>query len=312
MGKMLEDTPKSDESSNSSVYWRLKTDDAGNGHAVIRFLPQKDLDAPAFVESYSFYFTNKRTNNTYSGTASRTFGKDRPDPVAQFNTWCWSQSESPDVSKEEGDRIKNVVRTRSQKHQYYSNILVVKDPANPENEGKVFVYRYGKKIYEKIHSQMFPKFEDDQPCVPFDMFDGKDFRLVSKIVSEYPNYDDSSFAALPSAVGSDSKIEDILEQTHDLNALVLDPSKDKSYDDKLKSLKRVMGDDELFLEWTSTLDTEVETKPAAKKPAPAAKPKADTKTLIEDTAPEIDLSSSLSAESVANDDVDDILNQLGF
>lgn len=319
MNKVRETSESSSEGGSSSVYWKLKVDDAGNGQAVIRFLPQQDLDKPTHVESWSYYFKNKRNGNTYSDQASRTYGKDIPDPVSQFNSWVWALSESGDVSPKEKEEMQDSVRSRSQKHQYYSNILVIKDPANPENEGKVFVYRYGKKIYEKIYAQMHPKFEDDTPCVPFDMFEGKNFRLIAKEVAGYQNYDDSNFSSSPTPVSdSEEEIEAILAQCHDLESLVLDKSKISSYEKKLESLKRVMGkDDALFNEWLDSIGEEVA----------QPKKKAKSTPVVEDELPDdfgqsepeepktSKKSSPKSSEKISQEvdsDVNDILAELGF
>lgn len=315
-----ESSQNSESPSGDSIYWKLTTDDALNGQAVIRFLPQRDLDRPAFVEAYSYYFKNKRTKNHYSDQASRTFGRGIPDPVSEFNSWCWSLSESDDVSPQEKAAIQDACKTRAQKHQYYSNILVISDKAKPENEGKVFVYRYGKKIYEKIHAQMYPKFDDDVPCIPFDMFEGKNFRLVSKKVNDFANYDDSTFSAVTTSVAdTDEGIEEILAMCHDLDALILDPTKATSYEKKLERLKRVMGpDDELFNEWLSTKGEEV--APArAKKPARLVeKDDDDGDEPVDEVSPAPKSTKAKQSKptpqiaAAVDDDVDDILRDLGF
>lgn len=310
------------ESGSSSIYWKLTTDDALNGQAVIRFLPQQDLDQPAWVDVYTYYFKNKRTQAFYNDQASRTYGKGIPDPVSEYNTWLWNLSDSDEVSPAEKERLQDSCKSRAQKHQYYANILVIKDSANPENEGKVFVFRFGKKIYDKIHGQMFPKFEDDTPCVPFDMFEGKNFRLISKKVNDYVNYDDSSFTPTTSAVAdTDEEIEEILSKCHDLTALVKDPAKVTTYEKKLENLKRVIGqDDELFNEWLDSKGLLTSTK-KSKSPLIESVDEDDAgededippvKSQTKERAKPKKEEPKPSVLAEVDDDVDDILRDLGF
>ena len=197
--------------------WKCERDKSGNGYAVIRFLPASDNDADVpWVQLWSHGF--KGPGGWYIENSLTTLGKD--DPVSKANTALWNSGIESD---------KNIARDRKRKLSYYSNILVLEDSANAENEGKVFLFRYGKKIFEKITSVMNPEFKDETPLNPFDFWEGANFKIKIRQIEGYANYDKSEFAT-PSALyeGNDAKCEEVWKQQYLLKEFV-SPDNFKSY-----------------------------------------------------------------------------------
>ena len=196
--------------------WKCERDKSGNGYAVIRFLPASNNEDVPWVQLWSHGF--KGPGGLYIENSLTTLGKD--DPVSKANTALWNSGIESD---------KNIARDRKRKLSYYSNILVLEDSANAENEGKVFLFRYGKKIFEKITSVMNPEFKDETPLNPFDFWTGANFKIKIRQVEGYANYDKSEFAE-PSALydGDDKKCEEVWNQQHSLKEFV-SPDNFKSY-----------------------------------------------------------------------------------
>jgi len=213
-----------------------KVGENGTFEATIRFLPQKDLCAVPYVDLYSHSFhIVKNGNKKYYINDCPTTIKGNKCPACEYNNEHWGEY----TKKEQTDR--------KRKHRYYSNILVLRDKQNPENEGKVFIYGFGIKIFEKIDAKMFPNKYDseDDPMYVYDPCDGNDFKLkiVIKTTSEgnQPNYDQSSFTDIKSAIAkTDDDIQTILDNCYDLAEF---NSKDrfKSYGELEESLFRVLG-----------------------------------------------------------------------
>jgi hypothetical protein len=188
--------------------WKCERDKSGNGYAVIRFLPASaDEDTP-WVQLWSHGF--KGPGGWYIENSLTTLGKD--DPVSKANTALWNSGIDSD---------KDLARARKRKLNYYSNILVLEDSANKENEGKVMLFRYGKKIFEKITGVMNPEFKDETPLNPFDFWEGADFKIKIRQVDGYVNYDKSEFAS-PTKLhdGDDAKCEEVWKQQYKLQELV--------------------------------------------------------------------------------------------
>ena len=196
--------------------WKCERDKSGNGYAVIRFLPASNNEDVPWVQLWSHGF--KGPGGWYIENSLTTLGKD--DPVSKANTALWNSGIESD---------KNIARDRKRKLSYYSNILVLEDSANAENEGKVFLFRYGKKIFEKITSVMNPEFKDETPLNAFDFWTGANFKIKIRQVEGYANYDKSEFAE-PSALydGDDKKCEEVWNQQHSLKEFV-SPDNFKSY-----------------------------------------------------------------------------------
>ena len=207
--------------------WKLEVDKSGNGYAVIRFLPAPDGEDLPFVKLYSHAF--KGSGGWYIENSLTTLGQ--KDPVSEFNTQLWNNGT---------DAGKDVARRQKRKLTYVSNIYVVKDPANPENEGKVFLYKYGKKIFDKLTAAMQPEFEDETAIDPFDFWQGANFKLKAKNVAGYRNYDSSEFTAQSPLLDDDDALEALWKQENSLQEFVA-ADQFKSYDELKKRLEYVLG-----------------------------------------------------------------------
>ena len=209
--------------------WKPEVDKAGNGYAVIRFLPAPNGEDLPWAQVWTHAFQGP--GGWYIENSLTTLGK--KDPVSDLNRELWN-------SGGEGSAERNQARNQKRKLNYYSNIYVVKDSANPENEGKVFLYRYGRKIFDKIMESMKPAFEDETPINPFDFWKGADFKLKITKVAGFWNYDKSEFDA-SSTLGdfSDKELEGIWKQQHSLAAYTAD-DQFKSYDELKERLERTL------------------------------------------------------------------------
>jgi hypothetical protein len=246
--KVAADFEKKDgkfEKKEDDRFWQPTRDTkTGAGAAIIRFLPPVvDGDELPWARLYSYAFKDKKTGKWYIENSLRTIGK--PDPVGEYNHERWEESLA--LSGDEQKKAQDAVRDRKQKTTYISNILVVRDPAKPENEGKVFLYKYGPQIHGMIQAQAQPEKdefaeEDPTPVFVYDAFEGKNFRLKVKMKDKYPNYEDSKFEDKITALcdGDEDEMEAVLSKCHSLNAF-LDPKEFKSYDDLKKQLHKALG-----------------------------------------------------------------------
>ena len=207
--------------------WKLDVDKSGNGYAVIRFLPAPDGEDLPFVKLYSHAFQGP--GGWYIENSLTTLGG--KDPVSEFNSQLWNNGT---------DAGKDTARKQKRKLTYISNIYVVKDPANPENEGKTFLYKYGKKIFDKLTAAMQPEFEDEEAIDPFDFWQGANFKLKAKNVAGYRNYDSSEFAATSALLDDDDAMEAIWKKEHSLAELVAN-DQFKTYDELKTRLSSVLG-----------------------------------------------------------------------
>jgi hypothetical protein len=210
--------------------WKPTVDKSGNGYAVIRFLPGKDNGVP--WTQYWHHGFKGPSGLWYIENSLTTIGQ--KDPVSEMNTYLWNSGNEDD---------KALARDRKRKLSYVSNIYVVSDPANPENEGKVFLYEYGKKIFDKLMDVMQPQFEDEDPMNPFDFWEGANFKLKMRNVDGYRNYDKSEFESVSALLdGDDEKLEEVYNKLYDLGEYT-DPKNFKSYEDLSRRLFDVLGDD---------------------------------------------------------------------
>ena len=227
--KLVKEVEKMNNSGGSSDdrVWKLDCDKSGNGYAVIRFLPAPDGEDLPFVKVYSHAFQGPGgwlIDNCLTTLNQKC-------PVCEHNSGLWNSGV---------DANKEIARKQKRKLTYVSNIYVVKDPANPENEGKVFLFKYGKKIFDKLTAAMQPEFEDEQAIDPFDFWNGANFKLKAKNVAGYRNYDSSEFAA-PSALHDDDEVlEALWKKEYSLSEFV-SPSEYKSYEDLKKRLDYTLG-----------------------------------------------------------------------
>ena len=225
--KEVEKLNSAGSSSEDDRYWKLTTDKSQNGYAVIRFLPAPDNEDIPFVKIYSHAFQGNGgwlIDNCVTTLNQKC-------PICEHNSGLWNSGI---------DANKEIARKQKRKLTYISNIYVVKDPSNPENEGKVFLYKYGKKIFDKISAAMKPEFEDETPIDPFDFWQGANFKLKAKNVAGYRNYDSSEFAVPGALLDNDDELEAIWKQEFSLAELVAE-DQFKSYDDLKKRLSSVLG-----------------------------------------------------------------------
>ena len=224
--KEVEKTNKGGGSGDDRL-WKPEVDKAGNGYAVVRFLPAPDGEDLPWAKLYSHAFQGP--GGWYIENSLTTNGA--KDPVSEYNSELWNTGIDSD---------KEIARKQKRKLSYYSNIYVVKDPSNPENEGKVFLYKYGKKIFDKVMSAMQPEFEDEEPINPFDFWAGADFKIKIKKVAGYWNYDSSEFARPGALLDDDDAMEAIWKKEYSLTEITAG-DQFKSYDELKKRLDYVLG-----------------------------------------------------------------------
>jgi len=228
--KLVKEVEKMNNNSGSSGddrLWKLECDKSGNGYAVIRFLPAPNGEDLPFVKLYSHAFQGP--GGWYIENSLTTLGQ--KDPVSEYNTMLWNNGT---------DAGKEAARKQKRKLTYIANIYVVKDPANPANEGKVFLYKFGKKIFDKLTAAMQPEFEDEEAIDPFDFWQGANFKLKAKNVAGYRNYDSSEFARPDALLDDDDAMEAVWKKEYSLAELVA-ADQFKSYDDLKKRLDYVLG-----------------------------------------------------------------------
>lgn len=228
LNKELEKLNSKNSYASDERYWKLDVDSAGNGHAVIRFLPAGNGEEIPFVQKWSHGFQGP-TGLWYIEKSLSTLGKD--DPVGEENSRLWNTGLDSD---------KEVARERKRKLKYISNILVVSDSANPENEGKVFLYEYGKKIWDKLNDAMNPEFDDETPMNPFDLWKGANFKLKQRKVDGWPNYDKSEFSDPSAIYDDDDKLEELYNKCYSVQEEISE-DKFKSYEDLKAKFERVIG-----------------------------------------------------------------------
>jgi hypothetical protein len=224
-------TTKSYSDPNEGKFWKPTRDKAGNGFAIIRFLPAAAGEEMPFVRIWDHGFQGP-TGLWYIENSLTTINQD--DPVSEYNSKLWNSGIDSD---------KDQARKQKRRLKYVANIQVIKDGANPENDGKVFMYQFGKKIFDKLNDLMNPQFEDETPVNPFDLWEGANFRLKIRQFEGYPNYDKSEFDSPSALSDDDAELERIYNQEHSLQDLI-DPKNFKSYSELKAKLYRVLAMDE--------------------------------------------------------------------
>jgi hypothetical protein len=210
-------------------FWKPTRDKAGNGYAVVRFLPAREGEDLPWVKYWDHGFKGP-TGLWYIENSLTSIGQ--PDPVSEANSVLWNTGRDED---------KATARERKRRLHYVSNILVISDPSNPANEGKVFLYKFGKKIFDKIMDVMQPQFADEDPVNPYDFWEGADFKIKIRQVEGWVNYDKSEFAS-PTALheGDEDKLEKLFNGLYSLNDLV-DPKNYKTYAELSAKMNKVLG-----------------------------------------------------------------------
>ena len=240
------------ENSIDESFWKPEVDKSGNGYAVIRFLPEPQVDGDdgmPWVKMFSHGFQGP--GGWYIENSLTTLGQN--DPVSEYNTKLWNTGT---------DANKKIARDQKRKLSYIANIYVVEDPKRPENNGKVFRYKFGKIIFDKITGAMNPEFEDEKPMNPFDLWNGANFKLKIRKVDGYQNYDKCEFDKAGPLLDDDDALEKIWKSEHSLLEL-LDPKNFKSYDQLKTRLDKVLG---LNGEVAAPKTTVEQMKAAPKKP----------------------------------------------
>ena len=207
--------------------WKPEMDKTGNGFAVIRFLPAPEGEELPWAKMYSHAFQGP--GGWYIENSLTTIGQ--KDPLSEYNRELWNSGNEAD---------KETVRKQKRKLSYYANIYVVQDKANPQNEGKVFLYKFGKKIFDKVMEAMQPEFEDETPINPFDFWQGANFKLKLKKVAGYWNYDSSEFDRPAPLLDDDDAMEAVWKKQYSLTALTA-ADQFKSYDQLENRLNMVLG-----------------------------------------------------------------------
>ena len=211
-------------------FWKPTVDKVGNGYAVIRFLPAAEGNDLPWVRYWDHGFKGP-TGLWYIERSLTSIGQ--PDPVGELNSKLWNSGVDAD---------KEIARDRKRRLHYVSNVLVVSDPANPDNEGKIFMYQFGKKIFDKIMDLMQPTFADEKPVNPFDFWEGADFKLKIRQVEGYRNYDKSEFASPAPLSDDDVKLEGYYNSMYNLSEFN-DPANYKTYDELKVKLGKVLGEE---------------------------------------------------------------------
>jgi len=227
--KLVQEVEKmnSNGSSEDNRFWKPEMDKGGTGSAVIRFLPAPEGEDLPWVKIFSHGFQGN--GGWYIENSLTTLGQ--KDPVTEYNRTLWNSGNEKD---------KETVRKQKRKLSYYSNIYVVKDPLHPENEGKVFLFKYGKKIFDKIMNSMQPEFDDEEPINPFDFWTGANFRLKIRKVEGYWNYDKSEFDSSSALLEDDDALEGLWKKEYSLTAIAA-PDQFKTYEELEKRLNYVLG-----------------------------------------------------------------------
>ena len=232
-------------------FWKPEVDKAGNGYAVIRFLPETEGEDVPFVRMWDHGFQGP--GGWYIENSLTTLGQ--KDPVSEYNSMLWNSGIEANKDK---------VRKQKRRLSFISNIYVVSDSSNPQNEGKVFLYKYGKKIFDKLNEAMNPQFEDESPMNPFDLWEGANFKLKIRNVEGYRNYDKSEFDPAAPLLDDDSALEGIWKSENSLQEFI-NPSNFKTYEELQAKLNRVLG-----LEGAAPTSTAADTPVMEEAPAPVA------------------------------------------
>jgi hypothetical protein len=257
--KAIESTSTNVEagSKEDDRFWQPEVDKAGNGMAVIRFLPSPAVDgdeALPWVRYWNHGFQGP--GGWYIENSLTTLNQ--KDPVSEYNSVLWNSGIEAN---------KEIARKQKRRLTYIANILVVSDPKNPENEGQIKLYKFGKKIFDKISEAMNPEFADETPLNPFDFWVGANFKIKIRQVEGYRNYDKSEFDK-PSEVldGDDKKLEALWKKEYSLKEFV-DPSQFKSYDALKAKLDKVLGLDGVVPVSTKAEDTFIASTKASTTPS---------------------------------------------
>ena len=254
--------PKTGFSDTDDRFWRPELDKSGNGYAVVRFLPAPEGEDLPWARIWNHGFQGP--GGWYIENSLTTLGQ--KDPVSEHNSTLWNSGIEAN---------KEVARKQKRRLNYTANVYILKDPAHPENEGTIKLYRFGKKIFDKINDLMNPEFEDESPVNPFDLWAGANFKMKIRKVEGYSNYDKSEFEAPSALLEDDDKMEEIWKSENSLKELVSE-DKFKSFDELQTKLNRVLGLGSEFSSTPKSVDVPFDGgKPYTAPPQPAAESTGD-------------------------------------
>ena len=219
--------PKNNFSREDERFWKAELDKSGSGYAVIRFLPSPENEDMPYVRVFNHGFQGP--GGWYIENSLTTIGQ--KDPLAEYNSTLWNSGIEAN---------KEIARKQKRRLTYFSNIYVVEDKANPQNEGKNFLFRYGKKIFDMVSSMANPEFEDETQVDVFNLWDGANFKLKIRKLDGYSNYDKSEFITAAPLLDDDDKMEIVWKSQHSLEEFV-NESNFKSFDDLKTRLDTVLG-----------------------------------------------------------------------
>lgn len=230
LSKAIESLNSTNYNNDEDKYWKCEVDKSGNGYAIIRFLPAPPQDGDDSIPFQKYYDHGfQGVGGWYIEKSLTTINK--PDPCSEYNSQLWSSGIEAN---------KEIARKQKRRLHYVSNVYIVKDPKHPENEGKTFLFRYGKKIMEKLTGAMNPQFEDETPFDPFHLWTGANFKLKIRKVDGYQNYDSAEFDTPGPLKDDDDELEAIWKSEHSLLEIV-DQKNFKTYDELKSKLDRVLG-----------------------------------------------------------------------
>ncbi len=215
------------KSYNDERYWKPELDKTGNGFAVVRFLPTPQNEEMPWVSYFDHGFQGP--GGWYIEKSLTTLNK--KDPVSEYNTQLWNTGIEAN---------KEIARKQKRRLHYVSNVLVVSDPKNPDNEGKVFLYKFGKKIFEQLKEAISPAFEDESAINPFDLREGANFKIKIRKVDGYWNYDKSEFDSVAPLFEDEDKLNETFSSAHSLTDIIA-PNEFKTYEELKEKLDRVLG-----------------------------------------------------------------------
>ncbi len=241
-------------------FWKPTSDKAGNGYAVIRFLPAPSGEELPWVRYWDHGFQGPG-GLWYIESSLTSIGQQ--DPVSEMNTVLWNTGRDED---------KQIARDRKRRLHYVANIQVISDPSKPENEGKVFLYKFGKKIFDKVMDVMQPQFADEQPVNPFDFWEGANFKIKIRKVDGWVNYDKSEFDGMSAISQDETEIEAIYNKLYSLQDF-MDPKNYKTYEELKQRLNKVLGEAQVMTTAESiSLDESSDSVPWSAEPAPVPAP----------------------------------------
>jgi len=254
--------PNSGFNDTDDRFWRPELDKSGNGYAVVRFLPAPEGEDLPWARIWNHGFQGP--GGWYIENSLTTLGQ--KDPVSEHNSTLWNSGIEAN---------KEVARKQKRRLNYTTNVYILKDPAHPENEGQIKLYRFGKKIFDKINDLMNPEFEDESPVNPFDFWAGANFKMKIRKVEGYSNYDKSEFEAPSALLEDDDKMEEIWKSENSLKELVSE-DKFKTFDELKTKLERVLGLGSEFSPTPKSVDVPFDGgKPYTAPPQPAAESTGD-------------------------------------